>query len=80
MSKSSVALINFKPSNIHVVGVPKGGRDRKKNLKKFEWKLLKGDESNKSRRPRSPMNTKHKKNEENCIKIYHNEISQKWRF
>lgn len=30
MNKASVALINFKLSNTHVVGVPKGVRDRKK--------------------------------------------------
>lgn len=30
MNKASVALINSKPSNIHVVGIPKEGRDKKK--------------------------------------------------
>lgn len=29
MNKASVALINSKPSNIHVVGIPKEGRDKK---------------------------------------------------
>lgn len=80
MNKSSVALINFKPSNIHVVGVPKGGRDRKKiwrNVNENFSKVMKAINLEDQEVQWTPST---KKYEENCIKIYHNEISQKWRF
>ena len=75
MNKPSEALRNFKASNIHVVGVPKGGKYRKnfwRDMNENFWNVMKAI---KSREPISPMNSKYKKDEGNCTKVRYNDNS-----